>query len=75
MHRITEKAPLIVLDDVMSELDATRQHYILNHVKTKQVFITCCDIYNTFRLEEGKIFQIRDGALVEETTVIPENGA
>ncbi len=75
LQRITGEAPVILLDDVMSELDATRQHYILNHVKTKQVFITCCDIYNTFRLEEGKIFQIRDGALVEETTVIPENGA
>jgi len=74
LEKITGEAPVILLDDVMSELDANRQHYILNHVKQKQVFITCCDIYNTFRLEEGKIFQIQNGALLSETAIVAENG-
>ena len=74
LQRITGEAPVILLDDVMSELDAGRQHYILNHVKKQQVFITCCDIYNTFRLEEGKIFQIQNGALVQETEIVLGDG-
>lgn len=52
---ITKEQPIILLDDVMSELDKMRQNYILNHVKGKQVFITCCDLSNTTDLESGKI--------------------
>lgn len=61
LQNITKEAPVILLDDVMSELDAHRQDYILNHVKNSQVFITCCDISNTLRLKEGKIFQVEAG--------------
>lgn len=61
MKSVTGNHPVILLDDVMSELDVSRQDYILNHVKGHQVFITCCDISNTLRLQNGKIFQIEDG--------------
>ena len=35
--------PVILLDDVMSELDASSQDYLLNKIQGWQVFITCCD--------------------------------
>lgn len=66
LYRVTGEKPVILLDDVMSELDAGRQEYVLNHVKDQQVFITCCDVIHTIRLKEGKIFRIEKGALTEE---------
>ncbi len=61
---ITGEQPICLLDDVMSELDVTRQNYILNHIKGRQAFITCCDPLNTSRLKEGKIFEIKNGEVL-----------
>lgn len=66
---VTGENPIILLDDVMSELDFKRQDYILNHVKNKQVFITCCDVFNTVNLKKGKIFKLEKGSLLEETVI------
>jgi DNA replication and repair protein RecF len=66
LKSVTGENPIILLDDVMSELDTNRQDYILNHVKDSQVFVTCCDIANTLRLTDGKIFHIQDGVLTNE---------
>lgn len=55
--------PVILLDDVMSELDNARRSYILNHLTGKQVFITCCDEGYFRSLEEGRIFQMKEGVL------------
>ena len=65
LKNITGENPVILLDDVMSELDCQRQHYILNKVKDFQVFITCCDLSNTLQLEEGKIFFVENGSFAE----------
>lgn len=43
-----------LLDDVMSELDLSRQDYILNHIHGWQVFITCCDPGAVRRLDGGR---------------------
>ena len=39
----TGEEPVLLLDDVLSELDARRQDFVLNQIKTGQVFITCCE--------------------------------
>lgn len=53
------ETPVILLDDVLSELDSTRQDYLLRKLDGMQVFITCCelsiDAANTFIVENGKI--------------------
>ena len=56
--------PVILLDDVMSELDVTRQNYILNHIKGMQSFITCCDDQNVKGLQKGKKFVINNGCVL-----------
>lgn len=61
ISEITGKTPVALLDDVMSELDISRQNYILNHIEGWQVFLTCCDISNTKNLSSGKIFEIENG--------------
>lgn len=56
--------PVAFLDDVMSELDVSRQNYILNHIKDWQVFITCCDPSAVSNLKAGKAFEIADGKVI-----------
>lgn len=56
--------PLILLDDVMSELDRSRQEYILNHIDGFQVFITCCDPANITQLRSGSTFHIENGCIL-----------
>ncbi|MGI5959708.1 MAG: DNA replication/repair protein RecF [Massiliimalia sp.] len=72
LHKITGQRPVVLLDDVMSELDSKRQDYIFNQVKDQQVFITCCDVLSTIRMEEGKIFHVSGGSLVEEQVISKE---
>lgn len=63
LSRMTGDEPIALLDDVMSELDETRQDYILNHMKNRQIFITCCDANTVLRLKEGKTFHIENGGI------------
>ena len=65
LEQITKKEPIALLDDVMSELDEKRQDYILNHIKNRQVFITCCDKETILRLKKGKTFHIEKGKLID----------
>ncbi len=61
---ITNRQPIVLLDDVMSELDKKRQNYILNKIKGIQVFITCCDEENFKNLNDGKIIKIKNGEII-----------
>lgn len=53
--------PIILLDDVLSELDSSRQNFLLNELNGCQVFITCCEKSNKEQLKDGKIFYIKNG--------------
>ena len=61
INKIAGEYPVALLDDVMSELDKSRQDFILNHIKDWQVFITCCDPSNIKGLEKGTVFQMEGG--------------
>ena len=65
IREITGEQPVALLDDVMSELDAGRQDYILNHIEGWQVFITCCEPSSLLRLCDGKTFSLHSGSLEE----------
>ncbi len=57
--------PVILLDDVLSELDGGRQDYLLNKLGGSQVFITCCERSNKEQLREGKFFTVSNGVISE----------
>ena len=57
--------PVLLLDDVLSELDQRRQEFVLNAITDGQVFITCCEEEKLQRLRSGKVFHIRGGSLLE----------
>ena len=65
LRDVTGERPVILLDDVMSELDETRQSYLMNHLEGWQVFITCCDPSTLTRLTDGRIFRMENGNLAE----------
>ena len=66
IKNLTGENPVALLDDVMSELDEKRQDYVLNHIKERQVFLTCCDPSQVLRLCKGKSFLIEKGKIKEE---------
>jgi len=65
LFRQTGERPVILLDDVMSELDSGRQDYLLNHLNDCQVFITCCEPNTVKRLQEGSLFEMDCGAVTK----------
>ena len=60
----TGEWPVLLLDDVLSELDPRRQAFVLNRIQGGQIFITCCEEEKLEGLEGGKTFHIRGGALL-----------
>lgn len=60
----TGEWPVLLLDDVLSELDPKRQAFVLNRIQGGQVFITCCEEEKLEGLEGGKAFHIKDGKLI-----------
>lgn len=65
LEKITGESPVILLDDVMSELDDGRQELLLELICGRQVFITCCDPSQLLRLNKGKAFEIISGSAQE----------
>ncbi|MCH5298514.1 MAG: DNA replication/repair protein RecF [Ruminococcus sp.] len=61
LSELTGENPVILLDDVLSELDRKRQDFLLNKINGYQVFITCCDFEVNNLLGEGKKFLIQNG--------------
>ena len=62
-RRESGEEPVLLLDDVLSELDPARQDFVLNQIKTGQVFITCCEpgkftqLGKTIEIEKGKVMK------------------
>lgn len=63
LYQKNEERPIILLDDVLSELDNSRQDFLLNKVEEYQVFVTCCEESNKEQLKNGKVFYIEDGVV------------
>ncbi len=63
VKKITKDTPILLLDDVLSELDSNRQNYLLNSIGDIQTIITCTgleDFVNN-RFEINRIFQVENG--------------
>lgn len=61
-----DDSPCILLDDVLSELDLSRQKFVISKINDMQVFITCCDKNIPFdKNQHGKMFFISEGRISE----------
>lgn len=57
--------PILLLDDVLSELDPDRQDFMLNKISGGQVFITCCEGEDIEKKTGGKIFRVKEGRFIK----------
>lgn len=57
--------PVLLLDDVLSELDSSRQNYLLDCIKDIQTVITCTglDEFVNHRFNIDRIFKVTDGTV------------
>ena len=68
VKRVTKDTPVLLLDDVLSELDSNRQNYLLNSIGDIQTIITCTglDDFINNRFEINKIFKVTAGVVTSE---------
>jgi len=60
----TGEYPVLLLDDIMSELDSKRQQFVTEKIKNMQIFITCTSKETFKEFENGKFFEISEGRLI-----------
>ncbi|MBQ8995879.1 MAG: DNA replication/repair protein RecF [Oscillospiraceae bacterium] len=58
--------PVLLLDDVLSELDGFRQEFLLKRLGRSQAIITCCEPNFIERRTDAKVFRMQRGELTEE---------
>lgn len=67
VKRMIHDTPVLLLDDVLSELDGNRQNYLLNSINEIQTIITCTGldefVKNRFRI--NKVFYVKNGEIEE----------
>ena len=53
--------PILLLDDVLSELDSTRQDFVLSRITGGQTLITCCEDERIVQRTGGRVIFIKNG--------------
>ena len=68
VKKVTGDNPVLLLDDVLSELDSNRQNYLLNNIGNIQTIITCTglDEFINNRFSIDKIFKVINGRIESE---------
>lgn len=66
VKRITKDTPVLLLDDVLSELDSNRQNYLLNSIGDIQTIITCTGLeeFVNNRFEINRVFKVSAGTVI-----------
>ena len=72
VKKITKDTPILLLDDVLSELDSNRQNYLLNSIGDIQTIITCTGLeeFVNNRFEINKVYKVENGVV---TSPSPED--
>ena len=67
VKKLTKDTPVLLLDDVLSELDSNRQNFLLNSIGDIQTIITCTglDEFVNNRFEVNKVFKVTNGTVEE----------
>ena len=65
---VIKDTPILLLDDVLSELDKNRQNYLLESIHDIQTLVTCTglDEFVSKNFSINKVFQIKEGQIVKE---------
>ena len=60
-HDEFDEYPVLMLDDVLSELDAQRQAFVLNRIGGGQTLITCCEDARIAERTGGRVLTVQNG--------------
>lgn len=65
VKKIIKDTPILLLDDVLSELDSNRQNYLLNSIGDIQTIITCTGLeeFVNNRFEIDRVYKITNGSV------------
>ena len=65
VKRKIKDTPILLLDDVLSELDSSRQNYLLDSIRDIQTLITCTglDDFISHQFQINKVFQVVQGTV------------
>jgi len=65
IKKITKDTPVLLFDDVLSELDSNRQNFLLNSIGNVQTVITCTglDEFINNRFEIDRVFRVVNGSV------------
>ena len=65
VKKITKDTPILLLDDVLSELDSNRQNYLLNSIGSIQTIITCTGLeeFVNNRFEIDRVYKVTNGTV------------
>lgn len=68
VKEIIKDTPILLLDDVLSELDKNRQNYLLDSIHDIQTLITCTglDEFVNHRFSINKLFHVHNGQIIKE---------
>ena len=59
----TGEYPILLLDDVLSELDEKRQKFVLNRIGGGQTLITCCEDARIAERTGGRVLTVQNGGI------------
>ena len=65
IRRKNKTCPVVILDDILSELDQTRRNFVINNIDKSQVFITCCNMDDLSALQGGRCWHAENGVFTE----------
>lgn len=72
VRQLVKDYPILLLDDVLSELDSSRQNHLLSEIKHIQTMITCTGlddfINNRFHIDQ--IFKVIEGTVINENNIM-----
>ncbi len=65
VKKLTKDTPILLLDDVLSELDSNRQNYLLSSIKDIQTIITCTGLeeFVNNRFEINRVYKVTGGVV------------
>lgn len=72
VKKIIKDYPILLLDDVLSELDRNRQNYLLNSIDNIQTIITCTGLeeFVNNRFQIDNVYKVVEGTVINENKLV-----
>ncbi len=66
IRQVRDEYPILLLDDIMSELDLNRRLFLAEKIKDKQVLLTCTDSDIPVSTDNTRLFYVKNGIVMRK---------